>query len=133
MAEQWIKWEPLEGLPQKMYLERMIDDKNGISLKFKSESDDISIQVIFEDSVLSLRNTDEGRRLKTLDFLVNTHGKDFSSKWSLFKVTDSSYVKWFNEESFGIYADYNVEHYVFLTPNDVFEVLSTYAPKISVS
>jgi hypothetical protein len=132
MVEKWSKWDSEKNLPDKMYLERLIDDKNGVSLELKSEYESVTIMVSFEDSVVSYRNSDEGRRLRTIEFLDKEYGKDFYSKWSLFKVDNSLYVKWINQETYNMYADYNIEHYVFLTANDIVDILSTYAPNINV-
>jgi hypothetical protein len=131
MVEKWSKWDSEKNLPDKMYLERLIDDKSGVSIELKSEDESVTIMVNFEDSVVSYRNSDEGRRLRTIEFLDKEYGKDFYSKWSLFKVDNSSYVKWINQETYDMYADYNIEHYVFLTANDIVDILSTYAPNIS--
>lgn len=131
MTEEWAKWEPLEGIPSKMYIEKLVDDKNGTLLVFKSEDENDTIQVLFEDSILSLRSTDEGRRLKTITFLEEKYGTDFYAKWTFFKVTNSTYVEWFNQETYDMYTSYNIGHYVFLTPDDVVEILSTNEPHVS--
>ena len=131
MTEKWAKWEPIEGIPTKMFIEKLVDDKNGTLLVFKSEDENVTIQVLFEDSILSLRSTDEGRRLKTINLLDEKYGTDFYTKWTFFKVTNSDYVEWFNQETYDMYAAYNIGHYVFLTPDDVVEILSTYEPNVS--
>ena len=131
MSEEWAKWEPLEGVSSKMYIEKLVNDKNGTLLVFKSEDDNDTIQVLFQNSILSLRSTDEGRRLKTINFLEEKYGTDFYAKWTFFKVANSTYVEWFNQETYDIYTSYNIEHYVFMTSDDVVEILSTYEPHVS--
>ena len=132
MLEKWNRWEPIEGIPEKMTMESLCFDKNGTLIVLESEDGDTKVHILFEDSVLSLRNTDEGRRLKTINFLENMYGTDYYTSWTLFKVTNSTFVEWFNEETYNIYADYNIEHYVFLTSDEVVEVLSTYSPSVKV-
>ena len=132
MLEQWNRWEPIEGIPEKMTMESLCFDKNGTLIVLESEDGGTKVQILFEDSVLSLRNTDEGRRLKTINFLEKMYGTDYYTSWTLFKVTNSTFVEWFNEETYNIYADYNIEHYVFLTSDEVVEVLSTYSPSVKV-
>lgn len=132
MIEQWSKWEPDNKLPDKVYLKRLIDDKNGVLLEFTSTDETTIIIVSFGESVVSFRNSDEARRLRTIQFLDKTYGKDFYARWSFFKVNKSSYVKWLNQETDDIYAEYNVEHYVFLAADDIVDVLSTYPPNVSV-
>jgi len=50
----------------------------------------------------------------------------------LFIVENSSYIEWFNLQSYDIYKNYDPKHYIFLTPNDIVEVVSNYPPKIIV-
>ncbi|HMM19099.1 MAG TPA: hypothetical protein PKA10_00075 [Selenomonadales bacterium] len=130
MSDEWIKWIPWEGLPSKMYLERFVDDKSGISFLMTGK-DGSQIQIVFDGSVLSYRNTDEGRRLKTINFLEQKYGKEFYATWSMFKVVKSEYLEWFGQETYNMYNDYSIVHYVFLTCNDILEVLSTYEPQIT--
>ncbi len=132
MVEKWIKWEPDKKLPDKVFLKRLIDDKNGVLLELASEDEANIIIVSFAESVVSLRNSDETRRLRTIEFLDKIYGRDFYAKWSFFKVNQSSYVKWLSQETYDIYADHNIEHYVFLAANGIVDVLSTYAPNVSV-
>jgi hypothetical protein len=132
LIEEWKKWIPSKELSLKMYIEKVIDDKKGLQLFCQSKDEKITIKICFENFVLSYRNTDEGRRLKMLKFLTEKYGKEFYAEWSFFKVINSTYIEWFNQETYNMYSDYNIEHYVFLTCDDVVEVLSTYEPQISI-
>ena len=86
---------------------------------------------MFDGGVLSYRNTDEGSLFKTLSFLEETYGTDFYSDWSFFIVNHSEYIDWSNEESISI-DEKGMKDYVFLTPDDVIEILSTYPPSIEI-
>ena len=130
--EHWEKWIPINGLPSKIYNDSFIDSKEGIILEFSDEKHKKKIVIKFEDGVLSYRNTDEGSLLKKLNYLDQRYGTDFYCEWTLFKVKNSEYINWFLEESFGIYKPNQVEHYVFLTPNDVIEILTTYTPSVVI-
>lgn len=132
VGEKWTKWIPLEGIPAKLYLDKLVFDQNGTLLILKGEDENATIQVHFDGSILSLRSTDEGRRLKTINLLDAQYGRDFYTKWSFFKVINSSYVEWFNQESYDMYTTYNICHYIFLTSDDIVEILSTYEPNVLV-
>lgn len=132
MSEQWIQWIPYEGLPYKVNLEELLDNKNGVSLSLTDNEGNQEIQVLFENLVLSYRNTDEGRRLKTIRFLEEKYNTDFYAKWSFFKVYNSTYLEWFRQETYNIYDTLSIEHYVFLTNDDIVDVLSTYEPKVNI-
>lgn len=130
--EHWERWIPINVLPSTLYNDTFIDTKAGTILEFSDQEEKQKIVITFGDGVLSFRNTDEGSLLKKLSYLDNQYGTDFYSEWTLFKVKNSEYISWFLEESSGIYEPNQVVHYVFLTPNDVIEILSTYTPNIVI-
>ena len=59
MQEIWERWEPAKNFPEKIYLESLTDNKNGLTLQFET-ADDKTILINFDSGVLSYRNTDEG-------------------------------------------------------------------------
>ncbi|MHC8514730.1 hypothetical protein [Sporosarcina sp. ITBMC105] len=130
--EHWERWTPINGVPSKLYNDTFIDSKEGIILEFSDKKDKNKFVVKFEDGVLSYRNTDEGSLLKKLNYLDQQYGTDFYSEWTLFKVTNSEYINWFLDECSGIYEQNQVEHYVFFTPNDIIEILTTYTPSVVI-
>ncbi|WP_379053287.1 hypothetical protein [Metabacillus endolithicus] len=132
MKEIWERWEPVHSFPKRIYLQSLIDNKNGLTLLFET-GDDKTIAFNFDSGVLSYRNTDEGVLYQTLRDLDKEYGGEFYSNWSLFKVKNSSYLNWFKKEGCGKW-DYqdDVKHYVFMTSDDVVEVLSNYLPLITL-
>ncbi|WP_346353373.1 hypothetical protein [Azotosporobacter soli] len=126
--EMWNKWEPINDTPIKLFGCRTIDDKDGLTLFFVNEMWQKKLKISFEEGVLAFRVTDEGKRLKLIDFLDETYGKAFYTEWMLFKVTQSDYIEWFNEQTFSIYETFNIVHYAFLTGNEIIEVLATAEP-----
>lgn len=131
MEEIWERWEPVKNFPEEIYLESLTDNKNGVTLQFETP-DDRTILINFDSGVLSYRNTDEGDLYQTICDLDKKYGSDFYSKWSLSKIRHSSYLKWFKSEGCGKWDDNDeIEHYVFITPNDVVEILSSYSPSIN--
>lgn len=67
-----------------------------------------------------------------MDFLTNKYGADFLGEHYVYMVENSKFLSWFNEESYNIVSGYAVNHYAFLTSNDIVDVLTTYAPKIRI-
>ncbi|MFK3987236.1 MULTISPECIES: hypothetical protein [Exiguobacterium] len=126
--EKWERWAVNPEIPAKLELQALIDDKDGLRLVFM-DADENTYTFLFDGLVQSYRNTDEGTLFKTLKHLYKHYDPDFFSDWTLFKVSDSSYLKWLAEESENIYETvYDIQHYVFLTSNDVVEVISTEPP-----
>lgn len=130
--EEWERWFPTNDIPSVIYNDKLIDDDNGITIKFSNEYDTKNIIVAFDGNVLSYRNTDEGSLLKKIDFLDDRYGTKFYSEWSLFKAKGTDYINWFLEESSGIYKAEEVQHYIFVTPHDVIEVLSKDPPNVKI-
>ena len=134
MAEIWKRWKKELEIPKKLVLDSLTDDIEGLILKFSHEEDKgLKISIVFDDYVLSYRNRDEGEFLKKFKYIGDTYGDSFYSDWSLFEVENSEYIQWFNEESFNIQANKNIKHFVFITVNDVVEILSVYEPKIEIN
>ncbi len=130
---KWKKWMPMDGIPSTMYMESLVDDREGVVLSLKDDrSDKKKLTVNFEGGVLSYKNTDEGSLLGMLHYLDQHYGADFYSNWTLFEVENSEYIDWFLRESSGIYSKEKIKHYVFLTSDDVIEILSTYPPKVTL-
>lgn len=130
--EIWQKWIPKQDMPTVLYNESLVDDKNGFILTFEDEPNKKKLIVTFDGRVLSYRNTDEGSLLVMLKFLDEHYGVEFYGQWSLFEVKNSEYIKWFLHQSSGIYTKEEVKHYVFLTPFDVIEVLTTKTPGVEI-
>jgi hypothetical protein len=129
--ERWDKWQPKIEFPNKIWFESLFQDRSGLKIQFESE-DNRKVIVIFEHSVLSYRVTDEGDLLQTISFWSSEYGNDFFS-WPLYKSSNSSFINWFNEESCGKFEEEHIEHYVFITPNEIIEVLSAIPPQLIIN
>ncbi|MGM7685204.1 hypothetical protein ACSVDA_24165 [Cytobacillus sp. Hm23] len=128
---EWERWMPMFDVSPNIYNESLSDSEEGFSLRFSDEYGRNSFFVKFEVGVLSYANTDRGTLIHMLDYLYQKYEESFYCEWSLFKVKKSTYLSRFLEESSGIYEASSVTHYVFLTLNDVIEVLSTYPPSFT--
>ncbi|MDX8047163.1 hypothetical protein SH601_14320 [Gracilibacillus sp. S3-1-1] len=130
--EHWEKWVPINGLPLKMYRDRFSDDKEGIVLELSDDIEKMKVVVKFNNGVLSYRSAYAGALLDTLEKLEEQYGTSFFGEWTLFKVKNSDYIKWFLHESKGVYQASDIEHYVFITTDDMIEVLATSPPSMIV-
>lgn len=75
--------------------------------------------------------TDEGDLLKSLNYWSEEYGDDFFT-WPIYTSNNSSFVKWFNEVSCEKFADKHLEHYVFITDDDIIELISPITPQIII-
>ncbi|QHE50866.1 hypothetical protein [Pontibacillus sp. HMF3514] len=126
----WQKWEPFDGFPNKISLECLLQNKNGLKIQFESY-DEKKIDIVFGYSALTLKVTDEGDMLKSINYWSQEYGNDFFT-WPVYKSTNSSFIKWFNKESCGKFADVTIEHYLFITEDDIVEVISATPPQINI-
>lgn len=129
---EWEKWIPLESMPARLYKESLLDDGDSLRIILRGETEGQKYSFLFDGLVLSYRNSDEGSRLRILEHLDRYYAHLEYGNWTLFKMKNSSYLEWFAQESFERYEGMGeVEHYVFLTSNDVIEVLSADPPTIT--
>lgn len=131
MKEQWERWEPISGLANKYYIDSIIDEARGFKV-ILSESDDETkkILVLFEDSIDAYRNTDESFRLKIIHDLDQKYGTDFYGDWTFFKVTNSTYIQWLSEQSYGTSDYQSFVHFSFITADSILDVITNYEPKV---
>lgn len=129
---EWEKWIPLESIPARLYKESLIDDGDSLRIIVSDETEGQKYSFLFDGLLLSYRNSDEGSRIRMLEHLDKHYAHLEYGNWTLFKMKNSSYLEWFAQESFERYEGMGeVEHYVFLTSNDVIEVLSVDPPTIT--
>lgn len=132
MREVWKKWNPINDDFGKMYLEELIKTKGAMKILLKSEEQNIALKFLFDGEVLSFCCSDEGRRLKTINELDKKYGTDFYKNQSYFIVENSRYVNKFNKETYNIYNNFKILHYVFLLSDDVIDILSAFPPRVSI-
>lgn len=129
-----IIWHPNELIPPKiLFLEEIVWSEEGFKVVLGEEK--INITFHFEDFVLSFRSTNEQSMLKFRDSYgeLKQRNKDFNYSWSLFKVKNSDYLEWFSEQHYSMYenVDKRVEHYLFVTEDEIIEVLNEKPPLIN--
>lgn len=129
-TEKRMKWQPIEGIPQTLYLYNLkYDCKNLIINLYDKDLNSPILNINFGD-FLAFRIMDEGNFLKEpceIDEAVTKMQLEPGSfqRWTLFTIDNSRYLRWFHEESAGIYADLEIVHYLIATQDDMIDVLST--------
>ncbi|MBG0917870.1 hypothetical protein [Exiguobacterium sp. SRB7LM] len=129
---EWEKWIPVESIPERLHKESLIDDGDSLRIIVSDATEGQKYSFLFDGLLLSYRNSDEGSRLRMLEHLDRYYAHLEYGNWTLFKMKNSSYLEWFAQESLERYVGMGeVEHYVFLTSNDVIEVLSADPPTVT--
>jgi hypothetical protein len=119
--EKYKKWEPIEDIPDRLYLDGLYHDWEGFRLLLCDYETDRMLRITF-DPALSYRNTDEG------DLLKSTGEAEGLCNWPLFIVENSRFLEWFQEESYNIHTEENPIHYQVSTPNDCIDIISAFPP-----
>ena len=117
-----LKWEPIPGLPQKVYVESVKDDYDGFRILLREDGgSERTIKITFEMPIV-YRKVDEGDRLKTSsDF-------HFVEDWSFFIVKNSDLITWVVEEAFETQKKKMLTHFLIAAANDFIDVVSSDPP-----
>ena len=109
-------------------LDEIVQNDSGLSIKFNGV--DYSIIVNYEHKWIWFSSSDESDRWRTLsDYFSKEPHKDTE----LFYVVEESELKrWIINEKNGIWNDDELEHHVFVTINDVIEVVSLSRPCVEI-
>ncbi|GAC43779.1 hypothetical protein [Paenibacillus popilliae] len=134
MQENWERWEPVSGLSSKYYIKSLSDSIEGFKLfLFDANDEKKKVEVVFEDSVHAYRSTDESFRQSTINTINERYGTEFYAEWTFFKVTNSGYIRWLSEQSYGIAESEPLIHFSILAGDSIVDVIAAYEPKIKKS
>jgi hypothetical protein len=119
------KWCPMPALGDKcLYVDAVHDDWEGFRIWFSLENNNAGVVAIVKfESVLLYTNSDESYRLSGIK---NSEQVKFPHLF--WKVEESELLKEFHRQSEGIYEDWDITHYAFLSGSDCVDVLSQYEP-----
>jgi len=132
MLEKWTRWEPINNLSKKYYVELITDDYYGFKILLSdAKNADKKVEILFRDSVDIYRRTNETFVLLTLKSLNDTYGIDFYGNWSFFKIENSEYLDWIKKQSYEISESLNFKHFCILGADDMIDVIANYEPKVS--
>lgn len=129
-----VIWNPNSEIPQKLLgLEKYEWNENGFCITL-SDDERLIIKFCF-NLAMSFRSTNEQMMLRFRDSYGELRDNDFPKYvWSLFKMKNSDYIKWFNEQHLNLYENIssNMEHYVFVTEDEILEVINDKPPTILI-
>lgn len=129
MKEQWIKWEPVEGLAAYRDLEIIAEDSTRLKIVlYHCEDDTKTLQVTFDKSIDAYRSTNESYLFNTMGYIEKSCGQPLFRAWTIFKVANSNYLKTFLNLSSDIKNTAPFIHFSFLTTEEFIDVIATYEP-----
>ncbi|MGA7324257.1 MAG: hypothetical protein WBX25_07205 [Rhodomicrobium sp.] len=122
--ERFERWEPIDGLAPKMFLDAMYDDREGFRLILRSPDPKLrSLRILF-DAPLCYRGTQEAYLLRQ----IYEGGGIYP--WPILIVRNSRYAKWFYAQATGA-IDKDGHHYHIAAMDQIIDVLSARPPILS--
>src|SRR5690348_3691652 len=115
--EEWIQWQPFEDVHGKYSLKIIQSDSKEffITLYKKDSKEELKLSICGEQDIYRVTKT--YYRQDLFNFLKTNYGELFYKDWTFFKIKNSSYKEWLEEESYGVFNLGNAEriHYCLLT------------------
>lgn len=123
--ESLEQFEPVSlspALPADSNMDAIHDDAEGLAIVLTA-ADGASFLIRFAMR-LAFRVTDEGDRLRSMEYL------DGRAATPIGIIKNSSWLRWFIEETLDIRKADPLTHWCVVTPNDIVDVLSKEAPVV---
>lgn len=115
-------WNLIEELPNNLYFHGLNDEAGGLTVLLKELGSNDRVLRIKFTGVLGYRVVQEAGRLKTLHENPSLVGFETS--------TNSEFLRWFDEESRGMFDDSGLIHYAICSSDNIIDVIS--GPPVSV-
>lgn len=131
MIEQWIRWEPIPHLVRQYYIWKLTDFEGKLEIILKDAVNDTpSVKVVFNSIRCAYRYTDELFRAELVHKLNQQHAGTSYMNWTFFKVENSSYIKWFSEQSYTISDRFGLKHFAIITDDEMLDIATLHEPKV---
>lgn len=130
MEEYWERWRPYPDLAPQYGVVTYKENSDEFRILLFDEKDwSKEVWVVFDTTVEAYRTTDESYRLQTIYFLNDKYGGEFYASWTFFKVQNSLYLKWLQEESEGTFAPDQFQHFAFIDDDLILDVVCMHEPR----
>ena len=129
--EKWILWNPLNIPNCQAFSVEITQEDSGTNFLVECENQFISL--LFEGFIPIYVYSDEGIRMATyMPVQDKNNDKYYFTKWFLYKIEDSDFMKWAIQESCGFYEKNELQHFCIVTSTEVVDILSFVEPTIKV-
>ena len=127
-------WQPDIRIPKQLLdLDGWKWDEHG--LRVSLTDDRYRYSAIFEGQVIAFRSTLEHVYLRFRDRYGEWRKKlNLNCAYSFFVLYETEYIQWLNNQHYDIYNDIqdSVRHFVFVTEDEIIEVLDNKEPKFLI-
>ncbi len=130
--EKWTRWEPVEGMQGKFFIENFQVSEKGLNIRLRSQQENKKIEIVFVNSVDAYRCTNESWCFDVIAAVMNTYGDDFYHNWRFFKIAHSNYAKSLSLTSCGLSDDQDFNHFCIVGDDEMIDILATYDPEVKI-
>ena len=120
--ENYKAWVPTENLTTQLYFLGLQNESGALTILLKNFEDQSKLLRIRFDGTLAYRVTQEAGRLKTIN------ENDPLATFNV--ITDSPFLRWFEEESEGIFDDWSLMHIVVCNSDNIIDVITNQKPEV---
>ncbi len=120
--EEWIRWEPIDGLSGQYSLDSFAWSEKGFNVELINHKNKEKIEILFDGYIDGFRYTYESFYLEL--------PRDFYGEWKLFKSTNSEYLKWLSEKSCTLSDQMDFIHFCIVGGDEVIDIVANYEPKV---
>lgn len=133
MQEKWSRWEPINNLSKKYYVESITDSiTDGFKIiLINDQNPEKKVLLSWPNTVYAYRSTYESFTLLTLHNLSENYGTEFYD-WTFFKIENSEYLKWISEQSYEITESLNFIHFCIYGTESMVEILDNSEPTVTL-
>lgn len=118
------RWEPDPLIPHHVEITAIRDDDDGLVVSLADEASRKPVAQLVFRTFVAYRNINESFRTKTWASLPA------GQSTGLFKLENSSWLKWLQAESSGVLDEFQVSHYAIYTNDDCLDIISHTPPTV---
>lgn len=130
--EEWVRWQPLEKLSGKYYLESITWSEQGVIIILSDKSNTQKIEIRFENFVDAYRCTNESFYFLVFSDLSKQYGTEFYKDWSFFKINNSEYIQWLSIKSATWADQFSFTHFSIFGGDEIIDIVARYEPEIKL-
>ena len=120
------KWEPLQNIDFPLTVEKLSDDYGGLTLLLQEKNNskyNLRMSFLYDHYGYQKLSRPKGEQ-KCHDYPI------LDTDWSLFKAARTPFTEWIVEESYEIIKITDMIHFVIVTEEHIFEILSYVSPTV---
>jgi len=130
--EEWIRWEPVNDLSGKYYLDSWSWPEEGLLIGLSNEKKAKKIQILFAGTIGSFRYINESFCFKICGNLSEKYGDEFYKNWSFFKIENSEYLKLMSDSSHGWADRFHFKHFCIVGGDEIIDIVVNSDPEVTV-